>query len=452
MFDLERFLKDREERVELQNFLQEEYKRPLVAVRANYPGTDKLEPIAQEITDIMSGEIEGYFEGRILHREILISLEGKIYLYVIDDEVWEIKRKTVHIEENHILGRCIDLDVYHADGTGVSRTSLGYPKRKCLICDETAFLCARSMRHPHSEIKEEIYRRYRNYRSFLSEQREEARYLAMASLKSMVLEVSSSPSFGLVSPHTQGSHRDMDYFTFLDSSFAIERYFEDMASLGYSYLEVDEIFRRIRYIGMEAEENMFGATGGVNTHKGMVFLMGIAVAAAGKALYEGNGLLEMERIIAHMCRDILADFYKIEEKIRNGEKITHGEKLYMEHGISGVRGVVKDGLKVIFRRVLPSFEEGIEKGYHINDVMTQTLLLLMQELEDSTILYRHDFKTLKEVQERAKGILKKGGAYTPQGKDMCKEVEKEFIDRHISPGGSADLLAVTLFLYTLIRR
>jgi holo-ACP synthase/triphosphoribosyl-dephospho-CoA synthase len=449
MFNLEKFLNDREERVFLQQNLQERYKKPLLAVRTNYPGENKLEPIAQEISDIMAEEVEKYFEGKIIHKETLVSLEGKIHIYLIDESVLEIKRATVYIEEGHPLGRCIDLDVYYENGDGISRSVLGYGKRKCLICDEVAFVCARSMKHSHSELKEEIFKKYREFQKYLLERREVSRKLALSSLKAMILEVSSHPAFGLVSPLSSGAHRDMDYFTFVDSSFAIERYFEEMAALGCSYLEVEEIFRRIRYIGMKAEEAMFKATAEINTHKGMVFLMGIVVAAVGKAIYLKQDLKEVEQIIAQMCRDILKDFDLIKEKIELGKKLTHGEKLYLTYGITGVRGVVREGLKIVFEKSLPVLEKGIEEGQHINSVMTQVLLTLMAELEDSTILHRHNFEVLKEVQARAKMILEKGGAYTSLGKNLCVETEIEFIERNISPGGSADLLAVTLFLHSI---
>ena len=449
MFNLEKFLNDREERVYLQQNLQEKYRKPLLAVRTNYPGENKLEPIAQEISDIMAEEVEKYFDGKILHRETLVSLEGKIHIYLLDENVLEIKRKTVSIEEGHPLGRCIDLDVYYENGEGISRSALGFGKRKCLICDEIAFVCARGMKHSHSELKEEIFKKYKEFQNYTLERREISRRLALISLKAMILEVSSHPAFGLVTPLSSGSHKDMDYFTFVDSSFAIERYFEEMAALGYSYLEIDEVFRRIRYIGMKAEEAMFKVTEDINTHKGMVFLMGIVVAAVGKAIYLKQDLREVEKIIAQMCRDILKDFDLIEEKIELGKKLTHGEKLYLEHGITGVRGVVQGGLKIIFEKSLPILQRGIGEGRHINEVMTQVLLNLMAELEDSTILHRHNFEVLKEVQERAREIIEKGGAYTPLGKSLCTETEIEFIERNISPGGSADLLAVTLFLHNI---
>lgn len=153
MFDLNKFLEFREERVELQNSLIKKYSLPLIAVRTNYPGENKLEALAVRIADIAAEEMEECFSEKIVYRETLENLEGKIYLFVIDEKAENIKKTTVYFEENHILGRCVDIDVYDTEGNGLSRSQFGYEKRKCLICDEMAFVCGRAMKHSHQEIK-----------------------------------------------------------------------------------------------------------------------------------------------------------------------------------------------------------------------------------------------------------------------------------------------------------
>ena len=153
MFDLNKFLELREERVELQKNLLNQFNYPLIAVRTNYPGEDKLEPLATKIADIAAKEMKNYFREKILYEKVLENLEGKIYLFVIKEKAETIKEFTVTFEENHILGRCLDIDVYSTDGTSLSRSMFGYPKRKCMICDDLAFVCGRSMKHSHQEIK-----------------------------------------------------------------------------------------------------------------------------------------------------------------------------------------------------------------------------------------------------------------------------------------------------------
>ena len=113
MFDINKFLDDREKRVELQNSLLEKFKAPLLTVRANYPGENKWESIPIEITDIVAKEMVLLFEDKITHTEILENIEGKIYLFFIDIPALEIKKNTIYFEENHILGRCVDLLAFY---------------------------------------------------------------------------------------------------------------------------------------------------------------------------------------------------------------------------------------------------------------------------------------------------------------------------------------------------
>ncbi|MEG0730377.1 MAG: triphosphoribosyl-dephospho-CoA synthase CitG, partial [Cetobacterium sp.] len=373
---------------------------------------------------------------------IIQSLEGKTYLFNIDIDSSELKKIAMEIEESHPLGRCVDIDIFNEESKLLSRTDFGFSKRKCFICDELAFVCGRSFTHSHEEIKLNIRNRYENYIKIKNKQEQYCDLLADFALKGIILEVSSSPSFGLVSPLTQGSHSDMNFFTFLNSSFAIKPFLKEMSLVGYSSLSIDTIFKKIRIIGISAEENMFSATKGINTHKGMIFLMGISLASVSKAIYENLPFNAIADIISEMCKDILKDF----EALENKENLTHGEKLYLNYGITGIRGEVKEGLKNIFTGSLNILENSLKKDSDINKAMIQTLLFLMSVLDDSTILHRHDFKTLEKVKNDAKNILDIGGVYSENGLKAVNDLEKEYIKKRISPGGSADSLAVTLFL------
>ena len=255
----------------------------------------------------------------------------------------------------------------------------------------------------------------------------------------MISEVSTFPSFGLVSPISTGSHNDMDYYTFLNSAIAITPYLKDMFKIGYSYQNPKYIFDAIRSLGKICENKMFEATKNVNTHKGMIFLMGVTIASIGKVIYEKKNFEGINIIIKNMVEDILDDFKDLDKK----EQLTHGEKLYLEYGFTGIRGQVKNGLAVLFDNIIEKYANSNLKE---NDLYTQILLELMSIVEDSTIVYRHDINTLKKVQNDAKSILNIGGVYTKKGKKKCNELEKVYIKERISPGGCADLLAVSILL------
>lgn len=443
MFDINKFLEYREKRVELQNSLLESYKMPLIAVRTNYPGEDKLEPLAVAIADIAASEMEALFKEKIVHRKLLENLEGKIYLFVIDKKAIDIKKSTVHFEENHILGRCLDIDVYDVDGTSLSRSIFGYDKRKCLICEDMAFICGRTMKHSHQEIKNALMKKYIAYNKYISQREKIVKELGDLALTSMIYEVSAAPSFGLVSPLTKGSHEDMDFFTFLKSSFAIKDGFEKMAEIAYSYLSLEEVFNQSRKIGIEVEKKMFVATDNVNTHKGMIFLLGTVVIAAARVIYENKNFEDIQSLIKNMCRDILKDF----ENISNKKELTHGERLYLNYGFTGIRGEVKDGLEVVFNGSLSILENSLKSNPDFNLAFVQTLIFLMSQVMDSTIVHRHDIHMLHRVKEEAKTFIENGGIYHKKGIEMALNLEKLYIKERISPGGSADLLAVTIFLY-----
>ncbi|WP_300391298.1 triphosphoribosyl-dephospho-CoA synthase CitG [Fusobacterium sp.] len=445
MFDLNKFLDDREKRVQLQNSLLERYSLPLLTIRANYPGENKWESIPIEITEIVAKEMEILFKERLIKKEIIENLEGKIYLYFINLDPKSIKELTIQFEEKHILGRCVDLDVYTTEGTGISRSDFNLPKRKCLICDDLAFACGRSMKHSHSEIKDKINSKYIAYQNFLKRREVTINTIADLSLESMIYEVSSFPGFGLVTPLTQGAHKDMNLLTFLKSSFILKDGFKKMAEIMFSDLPLDIAFKRLREIGKETEKKMFQATDGVNTHKGMIFLLGIVVGATSRTLYQNKDFINIQTLVSQMTRDILKDFENIDTK----KTLTHGEKLFLSHKFTGIRGEVKNGLDIIFSGALPVFNSALKESADINKASVHTLIYLMSKVMDSTIVYRHNLEVLEDVKKEMKAIFESGGVFN-YSLDFLFELENRYIQKNISPGGSADLLAVTIFFHKIL--
>lgn len=442
MFNLEEFLLMREKRVEIQNEIIENFKNPILVLRANYPGEEKNSFVAKYIVEIMKNEVLEIFNSQIVYLQKIESIEGPTYIYSIKDLGKNIKKIAIEIEESHILGRCVDIDVFDNNGYLFSRKDFGGEKRSCLLCSDMAFVCARTKKHTQKEIQIAIEKRLEKYLDSERNKIELVNTFSNLALKSVILEVSASPSFGLVSPHTKGSHEDMDFFTFIDSGFSLSSYLKKVISAGYSPLSVDLIFKKIRFMGKLAEDDMFLATNNVNTHKGMIFLMGITAALTAKAKFENLSFNEIPSLIKEMCRDILKDFDNIHKKT----SLTHGEKLYIRHGIVGVRGVVKNGLDIIFNGSIKIFENSLISGEHINHAMIRTLLFLMSNLEDTTILHRHDIEILNFVKLKAKNLHLKFEKTSVNIK-LLTEIENEFIKKKISPGGAADLLAITMFLH-----
>lgn len=271
-------------------------------------------------------------------------------------------------------------------------------------------------------------------------------------VQAMIYEVSCFPSPGLVSCISTGAHKDMDFYTFVDSTSSLIKYLTLCVQTGLEGHSASAIFLRLKELGMNAEEEMFEKTKGVNTHKGMVFLMGICCGAAGLAIKNKQEFYEIEQIIRDMTQGIVArELYPLLKNKKYvidgrklGRRLSYGEKLFLEYNMEGIRGEVEQGLPLIFHFALNFYKEN--KDLDKNDRSVHMLIGLLQYCEDTNIVHRHSVAVLKEVNKRATQIMNVGGIRTKEGRKAIERLDQEFIDKNISPGGTADLLAITVFL------
>nr|WP_295972640.1 citrate lyase holo-[acyl-carrier protein] synthase [uncultured Bacillus sp.] len=159
----EDILSAKETRVYKQEQLIEKYKTTLLCMRVNYPGVRKNNEVTLGIMKALCHEIDNFFYPNILYRTFDITAEGPIYTCGIDQISIDVKRTALSIEENHFLGRCVDIDVYGKDGKGISRRDLGLKERKCFICQEPSQQCVRQGRHDLEDVKSYIKTKYENY-------------------------------------------------------------------------------------------------------------------------------------------------------------------------------------------------------------------------------------------------------------------------------------------------
>lgn len=275
-------------------------------------------------------------------------------------------------------------------------------------------------------------------------------YLSRMCEYALIAEVSATPKPGLVDRHDSGAHTDMCYDTFIASTHAITPYLTEMAGIGFAWEQPDGVglFRAIRPVGVEAERAMFQATNGVNTHKGMIFSMGIIAASAGLSFRKCGSFCpeEILSLAGTLCREELEqDFLRID--VRNPR--THGEILYARHGNRGIRGEAQEGFPSIRTCSLPALRHCKETCADDNQAYLNTLLHLMSRVDDTNVLIRAGSVQLAYEKAEAQRILKLGGAETREGMDALIQANTDFIHRNISPGGCADLLAVTIFLWCL---
>jgi triphosphoribosyl-dephospho-CoA synthase len=274
-------------------------------------------------------------------------------------------------------------------------------------------------------------------------------------LKALLYEVAATPKPGLVDRANNGAHSDMDFYTFLDSSVELRHYFEAIAQYikgQYNHKnesktlhEGDMIFSGLKTLGIQAEQDMKKATGGINTHKGAIYALGLLVAAVTELELYNTGKLQIEDVTARVSEYVGPSLEK--EFIENDHTSSYGVIQYRTLGMLGARGEAYRGFETVRTKGLPALESGLKMGLSINDAMIGSLLAIIADLEDSNVIGRHSPMILKESQAFAKSILEVGAMTTEKGREMISQYDQWCIAHRISHGGSADLVAVALFLY-----
>ena len=280
-----------------------------------------------------------------------------------------------------------------------------------------------------------------------------AEWIGKCAWNALIEEVDTTPKPGLVDLYSNGAHTDMDAATFRRSADALRPFFVKMVREGLSFDgSAQELFMGLRGVGMDAEQAMYEATHGVNTHKGAIFTFGIFCAAAGRCVKEQRaitalGLLEMEQEMT--VRVLTAELEKLRGSIRTPGIETHGERNLHRYGTAGCRGEAIEGYPGVFGIALPVLHAGLADGRDWNRVKLQALLTLMAHTEDSNILSRHNPAVLGAVQEEMREFLRCGGAYREDAVRLLEEMDADYSRRGISAGGCADLLAAAVFILEL---
>lgn len=263
--------------------------------------------------------------------------------------------------------------------------------------------------------------------------------------QALLKEVELTPKPGLVDGNNRGAHQDMNRATFHASINAIAPWFPVFYRMGASTRELapEELLARLRPAGLACEEAMFRATGNVNTHKGSIFSMGLLCAAAGR-LDCGEELPDRERLcgeVARICSGLVeAELLRIELPR------TAGEKLFQAHGLTGVRGEAASGFRTVREHGLPAFARIMALGDGEEEAMHEALLHLLAVNHDTNLVHRGGLAGLALVQAWARSLIEAGGVRSPRFEASVLDFDRDLISRRLSPGGSADLVAVTWFL------
>ncbi|WP_444392121.1 [citrate (pro-3S)-lyase] ligase [Prevotella sp.] len=273
-------------------------------------------------------------------------------------------------------------------------------------------------------------------------------------LASMALqaELDTTPKPGLVDRNDNGAHRDMDHALMQRSIQALHPYFVRLAQLGFNGKQPchDEIVN----IGIEAEREMFKATGGVNTHKGALFSIGLAaVALAGEAF---SRITQAERCGTMAYNDVNSkQIQYLSNSIASLARLfpdtngTHGSKAKANNILKGALDNAREGYTQLFKAWLPFYIDRIAEGD--NYALHKTLLRIMCDLDDTNIVYRTSMETMQEVKTEARQMLD-ASRNIVNFEAALQAMNTDYIHRNISPGGSADMLSLVVFLSCIVRK
>ena len=432
---LAQMLEARERRCSRQISLIREFGLPLVSFSMNIPGPVKDSPLIRRGFYAGCAALEAALP-HVIHREITEAVTGCEAMYAVDMDPLTLKSLTASIEDANRLGRLFDMDVIGTDLRKIDREAVRGGTRNCIVCDAPGRGCASRRIHSVEQLQAATRRILEDHF-----READAERIGDLAVQSLLEEVHTTPKPGLVDERNSGSHTDMDLSTFRVSAQALAPYFRSCAATGIETADAPagETFRLLRQAGLEAEQAMYAATGGVNTHKGAIFTLGLLCGAAGRLWRpEGNPKeAQLFSEVAVMTRDAMEADWK-----QGGNTVGH--RLYADHGIRGIRGEVACGLPSLSEIGLPVFRGCLEQDMNRNDAGVLTLLHLIAHVEDTNMIARGGLELAREGAEQAALLLKQNPSA-----EQVEALDDWFIRRNLSPGGCADLLAAVFFVHDL---
>lgn len=258
-------------------------------------------------------------------------------------------------------------------------------------------------------------------------------------VRSLHTELALFPKPGLVSPVDNGSHTDMDAGTFMRSIFALRKYFSEITRAGVTQTD----FSQLRFLGVRAETRMLAATGGINTHRGAIFSLGLLAAAAAWLASRGKSLAgsNIGRTVEDLWgSDILA------ATAVPGKFDSHGSAMAVRYGAGGAREEAARGFPTLFRTGLPALRATLARTGNKRLALVQTFFTLMAAVVDTNVLYRGGAPALLTVRASAREFLRAGGVHRSDWESHGLHIHRQVVALGVSPGGSADLLAASWFV------
>jgi len=263
--------------------------------------------------------------------------------------------------------------------------------------------------------------------------------LSQLATQALIEEVNLSPKPGLVDRLNNGTHRDLTLQLMETSAYALQDSFRQMAAAAWNKKPSQQLREQLAAIGRYGEQKMLRATGKVNTHRGAIWAIGLLTAATAMVMSEKD-MIEPDLKEILIIAGQIASF----EDRYLPKQSTNGSKVRIKYNVRSAREEAELGFPTIAETALNAWE----RYSHFPHDMQQlhVLLALMSEVDDTCILHRSDMQVLKEIQYRSKFILQNGGLNTRQNWQLYFDLDDYITHHWVSPGGSADLLAATIYL------
>lgn len=451
---LEDVLQAREVRAARQEELRMSCGTGMFSVTLNIPGevktfagsTELLQTAVKQIAEKCSE-----YGLAIVEERNRYPVTGPEALLAVDADPFILKRIAVSVEEALPYSRLFDIDVIDSEGRHVGRNELELVQRTCFCCCKPAALCVRSKAHTANELGNRLDIYLQQFWAGQSDKWPATLWqLGSTALEATLLEAACTPAPGLVDRVNAGAHQDMDFFTFLYGSAALAPFFCKCASAGWFHAgEAAELLPVLRLIGQQGEKNMLQATAGINTQRGLLFLMGILLGGAALMARRGEKLSNGAQLAmaSSICKGIVERELEPLQMGNSTRKLTAGERLFVQYGETGIRGEIEAGLPGVAETGIPRLREALAHGLSVNDSLVHALVGLMMVTQDTTVLNRRGPAGLTLMHNMARNACELGGMLTNNGNAAIHLMDEMFAKENISPGGTADLLAATWFVH-----
>ncbi|MCP2024613.1 triphosphoribosyl-dephospho-CoA synthase [Pseudomonas laurylsulfatiphila] len=264
-----------------------------------------------------------------------------------------------------------------------------------------------------------------------------AERLADLAVDALIDEADLSPKPALVDRRGNGAHTDLHLGLMHASALSLWPAFKAMADAATAFGEIGLPLREaVGRIGREGEQAMLDTTGGVNTHRGAIWALGLLVTAAA---------LDPQSTAASSVSIRAARLALLDDRYAP-RPLSHGAQVAQRYGARGAREEAQLGFPAVLQRALPQLKFSRAAGHGEQNARLDALLAIMTNLADTCVLYRAGEQGLHTMQLGAQAVLDAGGSASLAGRRRLHELDQQLIALNASPGGAADLLAACLFI------